>query len=188
MKKKLSATLLCLCLCLLTGCSSGVSQEEYDSVTAQRDELQAQVESLQAEVANLQAELGETANTAADGAASDSSRAAEFSALVSEVQTSFEEEYKFCSFSLQMIETYLSWDMAKEWTNLHDDYDIMTMNLTKFQEYLNDEDALNAMSDQEYEKLVESVKNQYTYWQNMSYHDISNVIDYLLEDTSAEGQ
>ena len=55
--KKLLAILLSICLLTgLTGCSSGVSAEEYDALAAERDTLQAEVESLQAEVASLQAE------------------------------------------------------------------------------------------------------------------------------------
>lgn len=38
--------LIALCALLLTGCSSGVSQEEYDKVVAERDELQAQLNSI----------------------------------------------------------------------------------------------------------------------------------------------
>ena len=38
--------LIALCTLFLTGCSSGVSQEEYDKVVAERDELQAQLNSI----------------------------------------------------------------------------------------------------------------------------------------------
>ena len=40
MKKKVATLLLCGTLIALTGCSSGVSQEEYDEVVKERDELQ----------------------------------------------------------------------------------------------------------------------------------------------------
>lgn len=44
MKKKLISFLICGALIGLTGCSSGVSQEEYDAVVEERDELQIQIE------------------------------------------------------------------------------------------------------------------------------------------------
>ena len=180
--KKLLAILLSICLLTgLTGCSSGVSAEEYDALAAERDTLQAEVESLQAEVASLQAE------TAAAKEDAGSSRAAELGALVSEVRARFEEQYKYCVLVLNMVETYLSWDMAKEWTNLQDDYESMTMNLGRFEEYLNDEEALEAMNELDYEALLESVQNRYDYWLSASYQDISYVADYCLGTTSDTG-
>lgn len=44
MKKLIIAGLLCVVM--LAGCSSGVSQEEYDRVVAERDELQAQLNAI----------------------------------------------------------------------------------------------------------------------------------------------
>lgn len=53
MKKWLVAI---LCGIVLTGCSSGVSQEEYESVVAERDALEAQAESASAEIDALKSE------------------------------------------------------------------------------------------------------------------------------------
>lgn len=46
MKKRVIALLLCGALIGVTGCSSGVSQEEYNKVVEERDELQAQLDAL----------------------------------------------------------------------------------------------------------------------------------------------
>lgn len=182
--KKLLAILLSTCLLTgLAGCassSSDISAEEYNALTAQRDELQAEVESLQTEVSSLQAEL--TATPEGDAAGTD--RAAELGALVAEVRARFEEQYKYCVLVLTMVETYLSWDVAKEWTNLRDDYDSMMMNLERFEAYLNDEEALNEMNELDYETLLESVQKRYDSWLGMSYQDILGIEEYCLGKVS----
>lgn len=49
MKKKLISFLICGTLLGLTGCSSGVSREEYDAVVAERDELKEQIKTEETE-------------------------------------------------------------------------------------------------------------------------------------------
>ena len=49
----------------LVGCSSGVSQEDYDAVVAERDAAQAQVSDLEADVADLQAQVADLEDDAA---------------------------------------------------------------------------------------------------------------------------
>lgn len=56
MKKKVATLLLCGTLIALTGCSSGVSQEEYDEVVKERDELQEKYDRLLDEYAGDLAE------------------------------------------------------------------------------------------------------------------------------------
>lgn len=162
MKKFLS---LLLCACLMAGCSTGgdVSQEEYDAVVAERDELQAELDTLQ---------TGTTAST---------DRITEYTAKVTEFRTNFEDQYTFCKFAIQMMEKYLSWNMEKEKLNLSDDYNSTTLSLSRFEEYLDDEEALQSMSDDEYESLLKSIDDQYNYWHSQSYETILYAVDYILE-------
>jgi outer membrane murein-binding lipoprotein Lpp len=53
--------LLCLMVvgALLGGCSSGVSQEDYDAVVAERDAAQAEVNELESEVEDLEADIAD---------------------------------------------------------------------------------------------------------------------------------
>lgn len=52
MKKILLSTVLGMC-CLIVGCSTGISQEKYESVVAERDALNQKLESLEADVSNI---------------------------------------------------------------------------------------------------------------------------------------
>ena len=62
MKKFLILVMVAMVLLLaslpaLGGCAAGVSQEEYDSVVADRDAAQAEIASLEAEIADLQGQI-----------------------------------------------------------------------------------------------------------------------------------
>jgi outer membrane murein-binding lipoprotein Lpp len=60
MSSKVKLLVICAVVCLLlvgtllAGCSSGVSQEDYDAVVAERDAAQAEVDDLESEIRQLQ--------------------------------------------------------------------------------------------------------------------------------------
>ncbi len=86
MKKRIMALLVC-CL-FLGGCGTGITQEEYDAVVAQRDAAIEERDEAIAEKDELETEIGNLNNVA------------ELNEKVVEYQARIEEQYKHAKFIL----------------------------------------------------------------------------------------
>lgn len=154
MRKKIVALLMCGLLFAMTGCSSGISQEEYDEVVQERDELKEQIE------------------------ISDSRT--EFEKTYSECSAKIESEYEHAEFIFYVARSISENGMDEVEQSVESVYSEVKSLIDNYYELTTLADDSGAADTELFEEGAENIQNSYDTW-NETYQAVIEMENFIKE-------
>ena len=136
MKKPVLILGMCL---LLTGCSSGVSQDEYDKVVAERDNLKKENDNMQ--------------------------KALELNTKAAECKAKIEAEYEHANFTIFVTEKVSGTNAEEVKQSIDDLYDTSIKTLNTTIDTWDAVDSLAEMNDEVYDSALQTINTVDETWE-----------------------
>ena len=145
--------LIVLCALLLTGCSSGVSQEEYESVVDENNSLESEIQAL--------------------------SNSKELEVKIAEYQARIEEQYSHANFVMYVAGQISDTNASEAISGFDDLYTTTSNTINAIKEVISTVNELDSSID--INEYISEIDDIYSSWKN-AYDTIIEMENYLMNE------